>query len=328
VATDPSKIADILHWSTPQNVSKLRGFIGLIGYYRRFVQNYPNICKPLHEVLRKNAFQWTEKQEEAFVALKQAMTSPPVLALPDFLAPFVLETDASGYSLGAVLMQQCRPLAFLSKTLGVKAFSQSIYEKESMAILEALRKWRHYLLDNKLIIKTDQKSLKYLTNQRLVEGIQHKLMLKLLEFDYTIEYKQGKVNSVADALSRKSELKIPQQVLSISAVIPQWMHDVEASYQEDPKCRELLQSLAINSDSHQHYSLQSGILRYKNRVVIGTSTDLRTKIFDSFCASIFGGHSGQRVTLHRIKQIFYWPNICQLSKTEHMRLQLFFHFSV
>jgi hypothetical protein len=220
VATDPSKIADILQWSTPQNVSELRGFIGLTGYYRRFVQNYATICKPLHEVLKKNAFQWTEKQEETFVALKQAMTSPPVLALTNFSAPFVLETDASGYGLGAVLMQQGKPLAFFSKTLGVKAFSQSIYEKEAMAILEALRKWRHYLLGNKLVIKTDQKSLKYLTNQRLLKGIQHKLMLKLLEFDYTTEYKQGKENSVADALSRKSELKNPQQVLAISAIIP------------------------------------------------------------------------------------------------------------
>jgi hypothetical protein len=131
------------------------------------------------------------------------MTTPPVLILPNFQLPFTLETDASGSGLGAVLMQNKQPIAFFSKVLGPKAQAQSIYEKEGMAILEALKKWRHYLLGNKLIIKTDQQSLKYLSSQRLLEGIQHKLMLKLLEYDYSIEYKQGKENVVADALSRK-----------------------------------------------------------------------------------------------------------------------------
>jgi hypothetical protein len=117
------------------------------------------------------------------------MSTPPVLILPNFSLPFTLETDASGTGLGAVLMQKGQPIAYLSKALGPKAAAMSIYEKEGLAILEALRKWRHYLLGNQLIIRTDQRSLKYLSSQRLLEGIQHKLMLKLLEFDYSIEYK-------------------------------------------------------------------------------------------------------------------------------------------
>ena len=106
-------------------------------------------------------------------------------------------------------------MAFYSKCLGPKATIQSVYEKEAMAILEALRKWRHYLLGNTLVIKTDQRSLKYLTSQRLLEGIQHKLMIKLLEFDFSIEYKQGKENAVADALSRKFEDDNPETCLAI-----------------------------------------------------------------------------------------------------------------
>lgn len=93
----------------------------------------------------------------------------------------------------------------MSKSLGPKVAAQSIYEKEALAILEALKKWRHYLIGNPLIIKIDQHSLKYMASQRLTEGIQHKLLLKLLEFDYTIEYKKGKENLVADALSRKDQ---------------------------------------------------------------------------------------------------------------------------
>jgi hypothetical protein len=260
------------------------------------------------------------------------MSTPPVLALPNFALPFHLETDASGYGLGAVLMQQGKPIAFFSKTLGVKAMAQSIYEKEAMAILEALKKWRHYLLGNKLVIKTDQKSLKYLSSQRLLEGIQHKLMLKLLEFDFSIEYKKGSENSVADALSRKAEHYTTSPCLAISMAVPKWMEEVEATYENDPKFGPIIQHLAVNPSSHPNYTFQSGILRYKNRIVIGQHTDLRSSLFDTFHSSLFGGHSGQRATLHRMKLLFYWPQmknfiaekistcpVCQLTKPEHVQ---------
>jgi hypothetical protein len=234
------------------------------------------------------------------------MTTPPVLILPNFSIPFQLETDASGTGLEAVLMQQGCPIAFFSKALGPKAQASSIYEKEALAILEALRKWRHYLLGNKLIIRTDQRSLKYLSSQKLLEGIQHKLMLKLLEFDFSIEYKQGKANTVADALSRKHSTP-SDTCLAITAAVPSWMNDVESTYLQDNKCMQLLQELAINPASHTNFTLSFGILRYKNRIVIGNSTDLKEKIFNSFHSSIFGGHSGSRVTYHRFKHLFYWP---------------------
>jgi hypothetical protein len=104
VQTDPGKIKEIVEWKAPKTITKLRGFLGLTGYYRRFVKGYATICKPLHEVLKKNAFIWSNAQQEAFDQLKTIMSTPPILALPDFSIPFVLETDASGYGLGAVLM--------------------------------------------------------------------------------------------------------------------------------------------------------------------------------------------------------------------------------
>ena len=227
-------------------------------------------------------------------------------------------------------MQQSHPIAFFSKALGPKAQAQSIYEKEAMAILESLRKWRHYLLGNQLVIKTDQRSLKYLSNQRLLEGIQHKLILKLLEFDFSIEYKQGKENVVADALSRKFSDK-EEHCLAISSAVPTWMTKITHTYEGDTKCIQLLQELAVNADSHPHFTLKGGILRYKNRLVIGSATDLKDKIFNSFHASVFGGHSGGRVTHHKLKQLFFWPHmksyiaekiaicpICQISKTERV----------
>ena len=114
------------------------------------------------------------------------MISAPVLALPNFSEPFTLEIDAFGTGLGAVIMQQGRPLAYYISTLGPTNAALSTYEKEALAIIAALKQWRHYFLGSSLIIKTDHQSLKFITEQRISEGIQHKLMLKLFEFTYTI----------------------------------------------------------------------------------------------------------------------------------------------
>jgi hypothetical protein len=202
-ATDPKKIEAVKAWPLPQNITQLRGFIGLAGYYRRFVKNYGLICRPLQDLLKKDSFKWTDSQSVAFEQLKTSLIAAPVMALPDFHLPFTLETDASGRGFGAVLMQQGRPIAYFSKTLGSKASALSTYDKEALAILESLKRWRHYFLGTELMIKTYQQSLKYLTEQKVAEGIQHKLLLKLLEFNYTIDYKKGKENKAADALSRK-----------------------------------------------------------------------------------------------------------------------------
>jgi hypothetical protein len=203
VATDPKKIAAIAAWQSPASVTQLRSFLGLSGYYRRFISGYSLICRPLHDLLKKGLYTWQPEHENAFQTLKQALTTAPVLALPNFSEPFILETDASGSGLGAVLMQKGRAIAYYSTALGPRNAALSVYEKEALAILESLKRWRHYFLGGKLIIRSDHQSLKFITDQRVSEGIQHKLMLKLLEHDYSVEYKKGSANRAADALSRQ-----------------------------------------------------------------------------------------------------------------------------
>ena len=144
--------------------------------------------------------------------------------------------DACATGLGAVLMQEGRPLAYFSKCLGPQNSAKSIYEKEAMAILEALKKWRHYFLGNKLLIKTDQSSLKYIASQRLLEGIQHKLMLKLLEFDFTVDYKKGSDNTTEHAISRQFQPEenmnqttpVTDNCLAVSIAVPAWTLDITA----------------------------------------------------------------------------------------------------
>jgi hypothetical protein len=174
--------------------------------------------------------------------------------------------------------------------------------------LEALKKWRHYFFGGRgqLIIKTNQQSLKHMMNQKLNEGIQHKLLLKLLEFSYSIEYKKGVDNSIADALSRKDV-----QILAITYAIPSWIFDVENSYTLDPHYKSLIEQLLVNDQSVPQYSIHSSILRHNGRIGIGSHTDLRTNILSSLHSSPIGGHSGIRATYQRVKRIFHWPKLKQ-----------------
>lgn len=155
--------------------------MGLAGYYRKFVRHFGIISKPLTNLLKKNTlFIWTPDHETAFLILKQALCNSPVLALPNFSRPFCIETDASKGGVGAVLMQDGHPLAYLSKALGPKSCGLSTYEKEYMAILLAVQSWRSYLQFQEFVILTDQKSLIQLGDQRLHTTWQQKVFSKLL----------------------------------------------------------------------------------------------------------------------------------------------------
>ncbi|KOM25332.1 hypothetical protein LR48_Vigan97s002200 [Vigna angularis] len=162
VEMDEDKVRAVIDWEKPKTVKALRGFLGLTRYYRRFVKDYGKIAKPLTDLLKKGQFTWTEQAEEAMSRLKKAITTAPVLVLPDFDQPFHIECDASGRGVGAVLMQGKKPIAFFSKALSEGSLSKSIYEKELMALVLAIQHWRPYLLGQRFVVHTDQRSLKYL----------------------------------------------------------------------------------------------------------------------------------------------------------------------
>jgi hypothetical protein len=146
VATEQDKISKVQDWPIPVNVKELRGFLGLAGYYRKFVRNYGIIPCPLTELLRKNTtFLWTPAADSTFCTLKQALTSALVLALPDFTKRFVVEMDASGTGIGAVLMQDNHTIAYLSKALYPRNLGLSVYEKECLTLLLAIDHWHPYL---------------------------------------------------------------------------------------------------------------------------------------------------------------------------------------
>ena len=328
VATDASKTTAMLHWPIPTTVTELRGFLGLTGYYRRFVHHYGIIARPLTNLLKKKQFQWTPQATLAFEALKKAMSETPVLALPNFAIPFIVETDACATGVGAVLMQENKPIAFLSKALGPTHQHLSIYEKEFLALIMAIEKWRSYLQRQEFIIRTDHKSLSYLTEQNLQSDLQRKAMTRLMGLHFKVVYRKGKENVAADALSRVGHLMALQ---SVSVATPKWMQEVLNSYHTDPMAHSLLQSLSITSPDDKGYSLDNGIIKHKNHIWLGQNSALRTKVIASLHASPIGGHSGIQSTYYKVKNLFHWKGlkqdvedfvkqcaVCQQAKHEHI----------
>lgn len=307
VSTDPSKVQAVANWPKPSTLKQLRGFLGLAGYYRRFVKDFGKIAKPLTDMLKKDNFQWTEESTVAFFALQQALISAPVLTLPDFSKPFVVETDDSGTGIGAVLMQDQHPIAYLSKSLGPRQQAMSIYERELLAIVYAVQRWGTYLSHAHFIIRTDQKSIKHMLEQRLNTPFQQVWMAKLMGFDFEIHYKEGSENRAADALSRNAAAELLPMLLDNGQ--PGLLQQIQSSWTTDPALKSLIFEVQNNPSSHPKYSWHNDELRRRGKLVIGANSDLKKVVFEWLHNSSFGGHSGRDVTTARIKSLFFWKGI-------------------
>ncbi|CAA7028426.1 unnamed protein product [Microthlaspi erraticum] len=304
ISTDPSKIQAVERWPVPTNLKQLRGFLGLAGYYRRFVKKFGTIARPLTLLTKKDSFVWSTEANEAFCALKTALCTAPVLALPRFDRPFVVETDASGQGIGVVLMQDGHPLAYISLHLKGKQLHLSIYEKELLAVVFAVQKWRHYLLNGHFVIKTDQRSLKYLLEQRLNTPIQQQWLPKLLEFDYEIQYKEGKENLVADALSRVEGSEVLHMALSVLEC--DLLKQIQAGYLTDTWIQSVISDLQTKPGEKTQFTWNRDILRRKSKIVVPAIDSVRNAILEWLHCSGIGGHSGRDATHQRVKGIFYW----------------------
>ncbi|KAG7559385.1 Retrotransposon gag domain [Arabidopsis thaliana x Arabidopsis arenosa] len=167
VKVDEEKVKAIREWPSPKSVGEVRSFHGLAGFYRRFVKDFSTLAAPLTEVIKKNVgFKWEQAQEDAFQALKEKLTNAPVLSLPDFIKTFEIECDASGVGIGAVLMQDKKPIAYFSEKLGGATLNYPTYDKELYALVRALQTWQHYLWPKEFVIHTDHESLKHLKGQQ------------------------------------------------------------------------------------------------------------------------------------------------------------------
>ncbi|XP_070664585.1 uncharacterized protein [Malus domestica] len=206
IQVDPQKITAVENWEQPRTITEVRSFLGLAGYYRRFVQDFSMIALPLTKLTRKDVkFDWDENCEQSFQQLKYCLTHAPVLVLPDDSGNFEIYSDASLNGLGCVLMQHNRVIAYASRQLKIHERNYPTHDLELAAIVFPLKIWRHYLYGKKCKIFTDHKKLQYLFTQHDLNLRQRRWMKLLSDYDCTIEYHPGHANVVADALSRKPE---------------------------------------------------------------------------------------------------------------------------
>jgi hypothetical protein len=205
IAVDPDKVKEVLEWKPPTIVSEVRSFLGLDGYYRRFILNFSKITKPITELLKKgNKYVWSEACDEAFKHLKKLLTTSPVLAQLDTAKPFDVYCDASGIGLAGVLMQEGRVISYSYRQLRHHEEHYPTQDLELAAVVMQLRTWHHYLLGNVVHIYTDHKSLKYIFTQPDFNMRRQRWLELIKDYELEVHYHPGKANVVVDALSHKA----------------------------------------------------------------------------------------------------------------------------
>ena len=223
ISVDPAKIEAVNDWKAPRSVTEVRSFLGLAGYYRRFVEGFSKIAAPLTALTRKGKkYEWTEKCEESFCELKRRLTTAPILIIPTSGEALVIFSDASKVGLGAVLMQNGKVVAYASRQLKDHERNYPTHDLEMAAVVFALKIWRHYLYGVRCEIFTDHKSLKYIFTQKDLNMRQRRWLELVKDYDCEIHYHPGKANSVADALSRKEEAKL----MSIQTLHPELQREI------------------------------------------------------------------------------------------------------
>jgi hypothetical protein len=301
---EQDKVKAIQEWEPPTKVTELRSFLGLVNYYRRFIKGYSARATPLTDLLKKNkAWEWSKKCQEAFEDLKKAVTEEPVLGLPDHTKPYEIHTDASDFAIGGVLMQEGHPIAYESRKLNDTERRYTVQEKEMTAIIHCLRTWRHYLLGSKFEIKTDNVATSYFQTQKKLSPKQARWQDFLAEFDYVLEYKPGKVNLVADALSRKAELA------SMSSQPKGELMDLIKEGLSQDKTAKSLVALANDGKTRRSW-MEGGLLYTKGRrLYVPKWGNLRRNLIKECHDTKWAGHPGQRRTRALLESAYYWPRM-------------------
>ncbi|GJT17897.1 putative reverse transcriptase domain-containing protein, partial [Tanacetum coccineum] len=289
IHVDPAKIESIKDWASPKTPTEIRQFLGLAGYYRRFIEGFSKIAKTMTKLTQKGVkFDWGDKQEAAFQLLKQKLCSAPILALPEGSEDFIAYCDASKKGLSAVLMQREKVISYASRQLKIHEKNYTTHDLELGAVVFALKMWRHYLYGTKCTVFTDHKSLQHILDQKDLNMRQRRWLELLSDYDCEIRYHPGKANVVADALSRKERepLRVRALVMTIGLDLPKQILNAqtEARKLENIKKEDVGGMLVENSKDPEKFRTEKleprtdGTLCLNGRSWLPCYGDLRTVI--------------------------------------------------
>jgi hypothetical protein len=327
IRTVPDKVEAVKSWPLPKTVSDVRSFLGLTGYYRRFVRDYAKFSLPLTNLTKKDVpFEIAGAPTIAFQELKSRLSSAPVLRTADPNLPFSITTDASDFAVGAVLEQEDaygkRPVAFHSRTLNSAQRNWPTYDKEMFAIMEATRIWEIYLVGKKFDVYTDHMPLRYLRNQAKLPRRHADYLDWLSRFNFEIHYKPGRTNAAADALSRRTDSPAVNTVVTTKPDTT-WINRIRAGYGADvfftgvknllegvtsphsSNARKLLRQFRLGADDGLIYEVRNR----EPRLCIPNDYALRTGILRERHDAPSAGHFGVEKTVTNIQRSYWWPGL-------------------
>ena len=297
LAMDTSKVEAVRSWPIPSTVSEVRSFHGFASFYRRFVNHFSAIMAPITNCMRDGKFEWSPAATEAFNLIKEKLTTAPILVLPDFSSTFELHCDASKLGIGAVLSQNGRPVAYYSEKLAGARGHYSTYDVEFYAIVQAIKHWRHYLVHREFILYTDHEALRHLDSQAKVSSRHASWISYLQQFAFSICHKAGKLNRVADALSRRHSL-----LTTLHTTVTGFASFADL-YETDPFFARVFAdaSQGLSTD----YTIDDGFL-FKGLCICVPQCSLRLQIIQELHNE---GHVGRDRTLQLVSQSYFWPSL-------------------
>ena len=324
---NPAKVQCVQDWPVPKNVKDVQSFLGLANYYRRFVKDFAKIGTPLTQLTQKDVpFRWSDSCDEAFKSLKRALVTAPVLRLPDPSKDYFIEADASKFAIGAVLYQKegraKHPVAYISRKMNSAERNYPIQEQELLALIYALKKWRHYVFGTTIRAYTDHQSLVLWHTFKNLTGRKARWVLELSQYNVELVYKPGLENIVADTLSRRPD-HVSLNNLAISEAKSDLLTLIREKYASDSCFKDLVAHFQSKSEEVpgrlrsviKWYRYSNDLLwyaRYPNedpRICLPRDAALLKLVFHECHTSIMSGHLGVAKTLDRIASRYYFPKM-------------------